>query len=255
MTYIIAEAGVNHNGSYATAKRLVDVARECGADAVKFQYFDSEKLWGDNRIAHLELTNTEIRALWQHCEHIGIEFLCTPFDVDGVKFLSKFVTRWKIASGCIDRKPLLRAIAATGLPVILSTGMSTFADIRNALAVLGAAQVTLLHCTSAYPCPIDQVNLRAMHAMKQLARPVGYSDHTEGILASLSAVAMGAEVIEKHLTLDRHMPGPDHRSSIEPHQFKSMVTSIRAIETMLGSPTKDVQPAEMPVFSQWRTND
>ena len=252
MTFIIAEAGVNHGGNLDTAFRLIDEASAAGADAVKFQHFCSESLWGDTRIAHLEVRPESWHRIAERCRKANIEFMCTPFFVSGLIYLKSLLKRIKIASGCIAKKDLLKAAHDSGLPVILSTGMSTYDDIRDALNILGRDNTTLLHCTSAYPAPPDQLNLRAMEAMRYFGCPVGYSDHTDGILASVAAAAMGAEVIEKHLTLDRNGIGPDHKASIEPDQFKLMIDQIRLVEMMRGSREKYVQPSEMPVYSQWR---
>lgn len=250
MTFIIAEAGVNHGGNLETAMQLVEAAKAVGADAVKFQMFSSQALWGDERIAHLELP---LEAVYDYAISIGIEFLCTPFSIEALGWVKKHCNTIKVASGCIARHDMLRAARATSLPVILSTGMATYDDIRAAIGILGTDNTTLLHCTSAYPAPPDQLNLRAMEAMRYFGCPVGYSDHSDGILASVAAAAMGAEVIEKHLTLDRNAIGPDHKASIEPDQFALMVKQIRLVEMMRGSREKYVQPCEMPVYQQWRT--
>jgi sialic acid synthase SpsE len=252
MTYVIAEAGVNHNGDLHTAKRLVDVAKVAGADAVKFQMFDSFRLWGDDRLSSLQLSELDMEEVAKHCVHNGIEFLCTPFGVPEVSFLAPLVKRFKIASGCIGRKDLLDAVRVVGLPVILSTGMSYQIEVARALSWLAPLPITLLHCTSAYPCPLDQVNLAAMEALKAMGHPVGYSDHTHGIVISLAAAAKGATVIEKHLTLDRNAPGPDHKSSIEPEEFRIMVEAIRMIEKAEGVSQKVPQPAELALRKVWR---
>ena len=252
MTFIIAEAGVNHGGSYERAQRLVDTAKAAGADAVKFQLFSSKDLWRDDRIRHLEFTTDQMGEVYDRCIQVGIEFLCTPFSIESLGWVKKHCSTIKIASGCIAKYDLLRATDATGLPIILSTGMATYNDIREALAIIGDERTTLLHCTSAYPAPPDQLNLRAMEAMRHFGCPVGYSDHTDGILASVAAVAMGAEVIEKHLTLNRNSVGPDHKASIEPDQFALMVKQIRLVEMMRGSREKYVQPCEQLLFQQWR---
>lgn len=250
--FVIAEAGVNHDGSLMKARELVDAAKYAKANAVKFQMFSSQKLWGDDRIKHLELCESEILDLAAHCADAQIEFMCTPFGEEEVLFLNSLVTRHKIASGCIGRRAILDAVAHTGKPAILSTGMSTYDDIRNALKSLGDKRTTLLHCTSAYPCPLKEVNLRAMQAMGHFGCPVGYSDHTRGMMASLSAAAMGASVIEKHLTLDRRQPGPDHLASMEPRDFKRMIEKIREVETLLGERSKSVQPSEAACHKAWR---
>lgn len=251
MVFIIAEAGVNHGGSVSTAWQLAEAAKDAGADAVKFQHFNSQRLWGDDRIKHLELSDAEMSNVAWRCKEVDIEFMCTPFGVPEVEFLTHLVKRWKIASGCITRKSLIRAAADTRLPVIFSTGMSTFLEIEAALRET-LSDVTLLHCTSAYPCPIEAVNLRAMDTLKRYGHPVGYSDHTKGITVAIAAAAMGAKVIEKHLTLDRNAEGPDHKASIEPKEFRAMVTAIRTIEEALGDGIKQVYPCEEELRKAWR---
>ena len=251
-TFVIAECGVNHNGSLLEAFRLADASKAAGADAAKFQLFNSEKLWGDGRIAHLELSQDEIRAVAQHCWAIDIEFMCTPFDVESLEFLLTLeVKRLKIASGCLTNNDLLYAAYQSGLPMILSTGMSTKEEIRKAIGTL-AANVTLLHCTSAYPCPIEAVNLKAMDDLREFKRPVGYSDHTPGITIALAAVARGAVCLEKHLTLDCEAEGPDHKTSIEPDDFRVMVSGIRTVEESLGDGVKRVQECELELRKAWR---
>ena len=250
---IIAEIGVNHQGDLNNAKRLIDAATTAGADCAKFQFFSSQRLWGDDRIKHLELRFSELVVLHSYCKEVGIEFLCTPFGLSEVVLLKPLLKRWKVASGCIGRKALLENIAQTKLPVILSTGMSTLDDVGTAVDFLGAGDLTLLHCTSAYPCSIKDVNLRAMRTLREVyGRPVGYSDHTLGITVPIAAVAMGASVIEKHLTLDRSAAGPDHKASIEPDEFRVMVSAIRTVEDALGSNVKAVQPCEAQLRRQWR---
>ena len=252
MTFVIAEAGVNHNGDIGQAILLCNAAKEAGADAVKFQHFNSMRLWGDDRIAHLELSDAEMANIAWHCKAIGIEFMVTPFGVPEVEFLRPLVKRWKVASGCLTRFDLLAAVRATGLPAILSTGMADLHRIGAAVDAL--APSTLLHCTSAYPCPVADVNLAAMDAL--LARwgaacAVGYSDHTPGIVIALAAVARGAEVLEKHLTLNRAQEGPDHKASIEPKEFRIMVEAIRTIEKAIGRPEKRLQLSEREVARSW----
>ena len=252
MTFIIAEVGVNHDGHWERGLDLIDAAKTCGADAVKFQHFNSQRLWGDNRIAHLELPNDAILALKAHADEVGIEFACTPFGVAEVEFLTPLVKRWKIASGCLTKWDLLAAVRATGLPVILSTGMADMDRIQATLDVLGTA--TLLHCTSAYPCPVAEVNLAAMDALRArwgVSCPIGYSDHTQGICVALAACALGAEVLEKHLTLDRQDIGPDHKASIEPSEFRIMVDGIRNIEKAIGSTDKRAQLSEAETIKAW----
>ena len=249
---VIAEIGVNHDGSLDKAKRLVDAAKAAGADAAKFQFFNSHKLWRNDSIKHLELRFSEFVLLHNYCAQVGIEFLCTPFGVEEVVLLRQLVKRWKIASGCITRIPILQAARDTGLPIILSTGMATLQEIASAEQVLWDDDLTLLHCTSAYPCPIGQVNLRAMLELRDTFRtPVGYSDHTKGITVAIAAAALGATVIEKHLTLDCTADGPDHAASIEPEEFRVMVRAIRTVEEALGDGIKRIMPAEMPLREKW----
>ena len=293
-TFIVAEAGVNHNGSLEMARRLVEVAAEAGADAVKFQTFTAEKVVtaaapkadyqrattesGESQlemIRKLELDNEAFRALAEHAAARGIEFMSTPFDIDAVGFLADTigVKRLKLPSGEITNGPLLLAAARTGKPIILSTGMSTLDDVRAALAILAFGyarpddvpsraafeaaresvegqsalreKVVLLHCTTEYPAPFAEVNLRAMDTMAQtFGLPVGYSDHTLGIEVAVAVVARGAVVVEKHFTLDRGLPGPDHAASLEPDELTAMVREIRNVEAALGSPVKAPTPSE-----------
>ena len=250
MTFIIAECGVNHGGKFETALKLVDAAKGTGADAVKFQLFDSRKLWGDDRIAHLELSPSQMLDIRAYCSAVGIEFMCTPFGVEEALFLKPLVQRMKIASGCLGRRDLLEAVR--DLPVILSTGMATPPEIDEALWHLDH-DVTLLHCTSAYPCRLEDVNLRAMITLSNFyGFPVGYSDHTSGITVAIAAVALGAAVIEKHLTLDRNAVGPDHKASITPREFKGMVMAIREVEAALGDGVKRVMPSDEALRKVWR---
>jgi N-acetylneuraminate synthase len=291
---ILAEAGVNHNGSLDRALALVDVAADAGADAVKFQTFQSGAVISHHAVkAEYQIRNTgkaesqlemvkklELdfpahERLVRQCERRGIEFLSTPFDLPSVDLLVKGlqVRRIKVASGEITNAPLLLRVAEAGLPVLLSTGMSTLGDIEDALAVLAFGflgggvsptqaafakayrdaegqrllqqNVILLHCTTEYPAPFTDVNLRAMDALAAaFGLPVGYSDHTPGISASMAAAARGACVIEKHFTLDRTLPGPDHKASLEPSELAAMVKAIREVELALGSPRKLVAASE-----------
>ena len=250
---IVAEVGVNHDGDLNKALALAEAAKQAGADAVKFQCFDSRALWGDARIANLELTRDGLRLLKRRCDGLGIEFMCTPFGVPEVLFLAPLVQRMKIASGCLNRPPLLEAVRETGLPVILSTGMSEYAEIETALARLDRDKVTLLHCTSAYPCPLEEVNLLAMDELSvRSGLPVGFSDHTDGNAVAVAAAAIGAEVIEKHFTFDKNAPGPDHKASITPMEFAGMVTAIRIVEKALGDGRKRVMPSEAKLREAWR---
>lgn len=248
---VIAECGVNHNGDYLQGYRLIEAAKEAGADIAKFQHFSSQRLWGDSRIEHLELTDHEMDHLAEHCADVGIEFCCTPFGVHEVDILTPLVKRWKIASGCLAREDLLKTVGATKLPVIMSTGMSNMEEVYRAVEWLGRPKdLILLHCTSAYPCPIEEVNLRAMDRVRLVYR-AGYSDHTPGITIAIAAVARGAVVLEKHLTLNRNAEGPDHKASIEPAEFRVMVNAIRTVEAALGDGVKKMQPSEAATRRAW----
>lgn len=264
--FIIAEAGVNHNGSLDLAMRLVDAAKDAGADCVKFQTFISKNLVTKNAIKadyqkeqsvieesqlemlkKLELSFDEFSKLNEYCKSKNIAFMSTAFDFDSIDFLNSLdMGIWKIPSGDITNLPYLLKIAALKKPVILSTGMCTMDDIRSAVDVFinnGTENLTLLHCTTEYPTPFSDVNLRAMLSIKdEFNVQIGYSDHTKGIEVPIAAVALGATVIEKHFTLDRNMDGPDHNASLEPDELKAMVVSIRNIESALGSRIK--VPAE-----------
>jgi N-acetylneuraminate synthase len=286
---IIAEAGVNHNGSLDLALKLVDAAADVGADVVKFQTFRADALvtqgapkaryqtettdaaqsqWA--MLKALELGQDDHRAILERCRARGIEFLSTPFDADSLRWLvgELGMARVKVGSGDMTNAPLLLEVARLGRPVILFTGMATLDEVREALGVLafgyagGTApgraafaaaltehadalrdRVTLLHCTTEYPAPPDSINLRAMDTLREAyCLPVGLSDHSQGHAAALAAVARGATVIEKHLTLDRAMPGPDHRASLEPAAFADLVDGVRLVEGALGDGAK--QPAE-----------
>ncbi|MGI6732423.1 MAG: N-acetylneuraminate synthase [Anaerovoracaceae bacterium] len=264
--FVIAEAGVNHNGSLELAKKLVDAAKDAGADCVKFQTFISKNIVSKNAVKaeyqkqqtepeesqhdmlkKLELSFNEFVKLNDYCKSKDIEFMSTAFDFDSIDFLDSLeMGTWKIPSGDITNLPYLIKIAKLNKPVILSTGMSTMEDIRSAIKALkenGVAELTVLHCTTEYPTPFEDVNLNAMNTIKEeFGVKVGYSDHTKGIEVPIAAVALGATVIEKHFTLDRNMEGPDHKASLEPNELKAMVDSIRHIELALGNGMK--QPAE-----------
>lgn len=266
--YIIAEAGVNHNGDVSLAKKMINVAKAAGVDAIKFQTFKSEKLVTKNSVKaeyqkkntansesqlemlkKLELTEDQFMELKDYCKETGITFLSTPFDFESIDFLYKLgVGQWKIPSGEMTNLPYLIKIAETRLPVILSTGMATLDEVGMAVAVLkknGTKQITLLHCTTEYPTPFDEVNLKAMLTLKNTFKlPVGYSDHTMGIEIPIAAVAMGAVTIEKHFTLDRTMTGPDHQASLVPDELKAMVEAIRHIEAALGDGKKEPSASE-----------
>jgi N,N'-diacetyllegionaminate synthase len=270
-TLIIAEAGVNHNGSIETAKRLIDVAIVAGADYVKFQTFKAETLVtqtadkaeyqkeltgaGETQfemIKKLELNREAHEELIGYCVNKNIQFLSTAFDHDSIDLLAELnIPLFKIPSGEITNLPYLRHIGKMGKPIIMSTGMSTLDEVHNALNILiesGAdkEQITILHCNTEYPTPMKDVNLKAMLTIKdELGVNIGYSDHTLGIEVPIAAVAMGATVIEKHFTLDRNMPGPDHRASLEPVELREMVTAIRNIEKAMGSKVKEPSPSEI----------
>lgn len=265
--YIIAEAGVNHNGSFETACRLVDAAKAAGVDCIKFQTFKSENLVSHNAkkadyqknttgdgsqldmLKKLELTYDEFIALKKYCDEVGICFLSTPFDFDSLDFLNSIdMPFWKIPSGEITNYPYLLAIAKTGKPVIMSTGMCDMAEIKAAVELLksnGCTDIKLLHCNTEYPTPCEDVNLAAMKTIRDKFNcDVGYSDHTKGIEIPIAAVAMGATIIEKHFTLDRNMEGPDHKASLEPNELAEMVRCIRNIEKAVGSGEKTPSESE-----------
>lgn len=265
--FVICEAGVNHNGDIALAERLVDAAKETGADAVKFQTFRAELLAGaDAELApyqsesgesggqaamlrRLELDEAAHRRLQARANKAGIAFLSTPFDEDSADLLERLdVPLFKLPSGEVTNKALIEHVARKGRPVILSTGLCDMEDVRRAVGWIkgaGSPPLTLLHCVTDYPAPIDQANLRAMGALREaFGVPVGYSDHTIGPTAAIAAAALGAAVIEKHITLDRAMPGPDHAASLEPAEFAAMVAGIRDAEKSLGDGVKTPMPCE-----------
>ena len=263
-TVVIAEAGVNHNGDISIAKQLVDAAALAGADYVKFQTFSADRLVTQTAIKagyqkqvtdasesqyemlkKLELSDEMHGELIRHCMSRGIQFLSTGFDIASIDFLLSLGQKLiKIPSGEITNLPYLRHIGGLGFPVILSTGMSTIKEVGEALAILENAglirdQITVLHCTSDYPTAINDVNLRAMRSIADaFGVEVGYSDHTLGIDVAIAAVAIGACVIEKHFTIDRNLPGPDHKASLEPDELAAMIIAIRKIEYALGSEVK-----------------
>jgi N,N'-diacetyllegionaminate synthase len=268
--FIIAEAGVNHNGSVDLAKKLIDVASNSGADAVKFQTFKAENLVAKNTqkanyqkqttdatesqfdmIKKLELDVETHKELIAYCQEKDIMFLSTPFDHESINLLSDLGLKiFKIASGEITNLPYLRHIGSLGKRVVLSTGMSNLEEVRSALNILINAgtfkdNITVLHANTMYPTPMEDVNLNAMLTMqKEFGVAVGYSDHTLGIEVDIAAVAMGASCIEKHFTLDKTMDGPDHKASLEPEELKAMVGAIRNIEKALGSSEKKSSPSE-----------
>ena len=266
--YIIAEAGVNHNGSPETARRLADAAKAAGADCVKFQTFRAEKLVSrgaqkaeyqknttgsgsqEEMLKKLELSYGDFTALKEYCDSIGICFLSTPFDAESIDFLNTLdMPFWKIPSGEVTNYPYLRRIAQTGKPVVMSTGMCSLDEIRAAVRVLqeyGTTDLQLLHCNTEYPTPFEDVNLKAMQTLRDtFGVKAGYSDHTRGIEIPIAAAALGAAVIEKHFTLDRNMEGPDHRASLEPEELAAMVRSIRNIEKAIGTGKKIPSPSEI----------
>ena len=269
-TLIIAEAGVNHNGDLELAKKLINIAAEAGADLVKFQTFNADRLSTstakkafyqtqatDSResqhemLRRLELTEDMHKELIAHCAARNIGFFSTGFDIKSVDLLLSFgQNHFKIPSGEITNLPYLRHIGQLGRPVILSTGMATMDEIRSALRILENSgtpkkSITVLHCTTEYPAPMPEVNLRAMISIRdKFEVKVGFSDHTLGIEVAIAAVAMGATLIEKHFTLDRNLLGPDHKASLEPSELKSMVTAIRNIEVALGDGIKRPTPSE-----------
>lgn len=269
---IIAEAGVNHNGSVEMARRMVDVAHAAGVDYIKFQTFKTECIV--NRSARkadyqrrnlgpdiddsqfgmlkkLELGYDSFRGLSEYCISRGTRFLSTPFDLPSIDFLATLpMDYWKLPSGEITNLPYLQRIAAFGKPVIMSTGMSTLQEIEDAVGVLCAGgldicNITLLHCNTEYPTPMADVNLRAMETLRStFGTSVGYSDHTLGIEVAIAAAAMGADVIEKHFTLDKTLPGPDHVASLEPAELSALVSAVRNIEQALGDGCKCITDSE-----------
>ena len=269
--FIIAEAGVNHNGSISLAKQLIEVAAKAGADAVKFQTFIAEELVSADApkagyqkqttdasesqldmIKKLELSKEKHQELMAYANHKNIMFLSTPFDNRSVDLLVELgVSLIKISSGEITNHPFLKYIAKKSLPIILSTGMSTLEEVAEAVSAIneaGCKNLTLLHCTSNYPARVEDCNLLAMKTMADAFDvPVGYSDHTPGIYVPLAATAMGACVIEKHFTLDKNLPGPDHRASLEPTELEDMVRGIRLVEKAWGSPVKAPVESELEV--------
>lgn len=266
---IIAEAGVNYNGSLELAYQMVDEAKKAGADIIKFQTGKAESVISRyaekaeyqkettgkdesqlDMIKKVLLKYEDFIPLKAYCKEVGIEFLSTPFDIGSVRFLNQLgCSFWKIPSGEITNYPYLVEIARTGKPIIMSTGMATMEEIEKALQVLkihGAGDIRLLHCTTEYPAPYEDVNLKAIKTLKEVFKTeVGYSDHTKGIEIPVAAVAMGATIIEKHFTLNRNMEGPDHKASLEPDELRAMVTAIRHVEQALGSGVKEPAASEL----------
>lgn len=270
--FIIAEAGVNHNGSLKTALLMVDAAVRAGADAVKFQTFRAAALVSkfapkaayqrkttdkdESQLAmirRLELDLEAHKALMRHCRERKVVFISAPFDLDSIDLLARLkLGIFKVPSGEITNLPYLRKIGALRRKIILSTGMSNLKEIEAALAVLVKSgtrkeNITVLHCNTEYPTPFKDVHLRAMAAMREaLGVKVGYSDHTPGIEVAIAAAALGACVIEKHFTLDRKMPGPDHQASLEPDELRQMVSAVRHVEAAMGCARKKASPSEKP---------
>jgi N,N'-diacetyllegionaminate synthase len=256
--FIIAEAGVNHNGRLHLAKKLVDAAAKAGADAVKFQTFNAERLTTASApkaqyqkksgaaesqrqmLKRLELSESDHKSLMNYCRQKGIMFLSTPFDEQSADFLEKLgVKAFKIPSGELTNLPFIKHVASKGKPMILSTGMADLDEVKQAVKAAGKAKIVLLHCVSSYPAAVCDVNLKAMDTLaKTFHVPVGYSDHTLGIDVAVAAAARGAQVIEKHLTLDKTMPGPDHRASAEPQELTALIKAVRNVEAALGDGIK-----------------
>ena len=270
-TLIIAEAGVNHNGDITQAKRLIDIAVECGADLVKFQMFDANNLATKNApkadyqiqttnssesqqtmLSKLALTEEMVKELFAYSEGKNIGIFATGFDILSVKTLIKLgQDRFKIPSGEITNLPLLRYVGQQNERVFLSTGMCELSEVEFAIKILidsgtHKEKITVLHCTSAYPAPMIDINLNAMQSMQKAFNvSVGYSDHSQGIEVAIAAVALGASVIEKHFTIDKNLPGPDHKASLEPAELRKMITGIRNIEVARGNGIKRVMPSEI----------
>jgi N,N'-diacetyllegionaminate synthase len=270
-TFIIAEAGVNHNGNIEIAKKMIEVAKECGADAIKFQTFKAEKVISKyapkaeyqkqttgetdsqlEMVKKLELSFDDFVALKEYCDELNIMFLSTPFDFESIDFLNDLgLEIFKIPSGEITNLPYLEKIGKLGKKVILSTGMADLGEIEDALDILISCgtkkeNITVLHCNTEYPTPYEDVNLLAMLTIKEAFKvKVGYSDHTLGIEIPIAAVALGASVIEKHFTLDKNMEGPDHKASLEPHELKAMIDAIVNIEKALGNGMKKPSKSEL----------
>lgn len=267
-TIIIAEAGVNHNGNLNLAKKMIGIAKDCGADIVKFQTGNAEKIIAKNApkaeyqkvttgssesqlemVKKLSLPLESFAELKEYCDKKNIEFLSTPFDLESIDVLNEIgMKRWKIPSGEVNNLPYLLKIAETKKPVIMSTGMCDIEEIESAVKILkehGTEDLSLLHCTTEYPAPINEVNLKAIDTMrKRFNLNVGYSDHTQGIEIPIAAVARGVDIIEKHFTISRDMEGPDHRASIEPDELKAMVSAIRNVELAIGDGEKRVTFSE-----------
>jgi N-acetylneuraminate synthase len=269
--FIIAEAGVNHNGSLDLAKKMVDIAKNAGTDAVKFQTFKAEDIvTGNAKMADYQKKNTgknesqlemvkkfelsydDFFELKKYCDLKGIIFLSTPHTDAATDFLKHLMPAYKIASGDATNIPFLQKISKNKKPIILSTGMTNMAEVKAAIKAIkgcGNNKIVVLHCTTNYPCPIEEINLRAISTLeKELNLPVGYSDHTDNIFVPIMAVAMGAQILEKHFTIDKNLPGPDHKASLEPKELKEMVENIRKAEKIMGSPIKKPTESEKKIM-------
>ncbi len=269
--FVIAEAGVNHNGDITLAKKLIDAAAAAGADAVKFQTFKTEgvvtkhvkiaayaqknlgkAISQQEMVKKLELSYDDFRTLKQYCDRKRVIFLSTPHSFDAIDFLEPLVTAYKFGSGDLTNLPALSYAAKKRKPMLLGTGMATLAEVRAAVRAIrnaGNDRIVVMHCTTNYPCPFDEVNLHAMLTMRHsLNCLVGYSDHTLGIQVPVMAVTLGAVVIEKHFTLDNTLPGPDHKASLEPEELTEMITAIREIQTILGSYEKKPTVSEKRIM-------
>jgi len=273
MVYILAEAGVNHNGNLDLAYQLIEVAKKSGADAIKFQTFKSDKVISANAekaeyqkqttgsdesqldmVKKLELSYDDFKKIYLKCNEVGIKFISTPFDLDSVDFLNELgVDIFKIGSGDVTNYMMLKRIAKTGKKIILSTGMSTLNEVENSVKFLydnGCKELVVLHCVSCYPTELNELNLKCIKTLQEkLNIPIGFSDHTVGNKASIYSVCMGAEYIEKHFTLDKNMEGPDHIASLNPEELNIFVEEIRECETMLGNGIKVCQEREKDVRS------
>ncbi|WP_035187243.1 N-acetylneuraminate synthase family protein [Alteribacter aurantiacus] len=263
--FIIAEIGVNHNGSVEKAKQLIDHAKEAGANAVKFQAYHTESLVTDQSelvqyqksgggyssqkemLLHYQLSKSQFEELKKHCEQQEILFLATPFDLQSADMLEDLgVEAYKIGSGDITFYPLLKKLSTFHKPVILSSGMTTIEEIEKAIQLMGQTPIALLHCTSAYPTPPEDVHLNVIHLLKKyVSCPIGLSDHTSSTEVALAANALGYTILEKHFTLDRHLPGPDHKASITPEELKTLIKQIRIVEKAMGEEKKAIQPSEV----------
>jgi len=276
--FIIAEAGVNHNGDMDIARKLIDVAVEAGADAVKFQTFVADEIILHNAPKaqyHIETTGGDAKQSWYellksqeldqemhkqliaYCKNKKIQFLSTPYDIPSVDLLDNLdVSLFKVASTDANNLPLLRYMAQKGKPIILSTAMSEIEEVENSVAIIreeGVEELVVLQCTGSYPAPANQANVRAMHQIaKHCNVAVGYSDHVPGYNAAMAAISLGACVYEKHFTLDRNLPGPDHRASLEPNELKELIKAIRETEDILGDGNKKVMPCEIKNRSKLR---